>query len=139
MTDRRPNIVVVTAHDLGRHLRCYGIPTVRSPHLDALARGGVRFSDALAVTSECAPSWAALFTGRYPHSTGVMGRSAPHFAWQLGAAERHVAEMLRSAGYATALAGANDVGAVPVTRTGSFVPDWAGIFHAKPPETLRVG
>lgn len=127
--DRRPNIVIVTAHDLGRHLGCYGIPTVRSPCLDALAQGGVRCSDAFAVTSECAPSWAALFTGRYPHSTGVMGRSAPHHAWQLGAAERHVAELLRSAGYRTALAGANDVGAVPVTRTGSFVAPGAEAAH----------
>ena len=117
----RPSIVQVAAHDLGTHLRCYGVATVRSPYLDALARGGVRVSDAFAVTSECAPSWAALPTGRYPHCTGVMGRSGPHFAWQLGAGERHLAELLRSAGCATALAGANDVGAAPVARTGCFV------------------
>ena len=55
------------------------------------------------------------------HCTGVMGRSGCYFSWQLGAGERHLAELLRSTRYPTSVAGANDVGAVPVARTGSFV------------------
>ena len=118
---RRPKFVLVTGHDLGRHLGCYGVATVRSPHLEALARGGRALLRRRHGGFRVARSWVALLTGRYPHCTGVMGRSEPHFVWQLGASERHLAELLRSAGYAAALAGANDVGAAPVAPTGSFV------------------
>ncbi len=38
----RPNILLITCHDLGRFLGCYGVPTVQTPHLDALATRGVR-------------------------------------------------------------------------------------------------
>lgn len=38
----RPHILQITCHDLGRHLGCYGVPTVRTPNLDALAAHGVR-------------------------------------------------------------------------------------------------
>ena len=42
----RPNILLITCHDLGRHLGCYGVPTVRTPNLDRLAGEGMRFERA---------------------------------------------------------------------------------------------
>lgn len=92
-------------HDLGRFLGCYGIPTVQTPNLDALANDGVRFDRAFCMAPQCSPSRASLFTGRVPHSNGVMGLTHGHFAWNLHADERHLAAQLKAAGYTTSLLG----------------------------------
>ena len=42
----RPNIIIIICHDLGRHVGCGGIPTVRTPHIDGLAQEGVHFDNA---------------------------------------------------------------------------------------------
>jgi N-sulfoglucosamine sulfohydrolase len=107
MTHQRPvtnhtNLLIITCHDLGRHLGCYGQPTVNSPNLDHLAEQGVRLTDAFCVAPQCSPSRAAMFTGRYPHCNGVMGLTHADFAWDLAAGEKHLANILRDAGWHTA-------------------------------------
>src|SRR4051794_14062987 len=101
----RTNILFITCHDLGRHLGCYGHPTVASPALDGLAASGVKFEQVFATAPQCSPSRAALHTGRYPHATGVLGLAHPPFDWQLPPSERHIATILKEQGYATALVG----------------------------------
>lgn len=101
----RPNILLITCHDLGRFLGTYGIATVRTPALDALAADGVRFTRAFCTAPQCSPSRASLFTGRYPHSNGVLGLTHAEFSWDLGPHERHLGQILREAGYTTALMG----------------------------------
>ncbi len=101
----RPNILFLHAHDLGQFLHCYGVPTVHTPHLDGLAASGVRFARSFCTSPGCSPSRASIFTGRWPHNNGVMGLTHARFAWDLQPEERHLAQILRDAGYATAAVG----------------------------------
>lgn len=99
----RLNIVVVTGHDFGRALGCYGKESVVSPEIDAWAAESVICDNAYAAAPTCSPSRAAMHTGLYPHSTGLLG--FPHDGWRLNTETKHVAQMLREAGYLTVLAG----------------------------------
>ncbi len=101
----QPNIVFITTHELGRHLRCYGARSVRSSNLDALATRRVRFEQVFCVAPQCSSARAALAAGRYPHANGVMGLAHGEFAWHLPTTETHVAQYLKDKGYDTALFG----------------------------------
>src|SRR5689334_8226482 len=62
----RPNVIFVIADDLGYgELGCFGGKDIPTPHIDSLARGGVRFTNAYVTAPFCAASRAALLTGRY--------------------------------------------------------------------------
>lgn len=104
MSDR-PNIIMITAHDIGRHLGCYGVPQAGTPNLDRLAGEGVKFTSFFSAAPQCSPARAALATGRYPHSNGVLGICSPVFGFDLGEGEVHLAEHLKELGYRTARMG----------------------------------
>jgi N-sulfoglucosamine sulfohydrolase len=104
-----PDVVVITCHDLGRHLGCYGVASVRSPNLDRLAAAGARFDLAFCTAPQCSPSRASLATGRYPHSHGVMGLTHDGFDWDLADGERHIAALLAEHGFETHLVGLQHV------------------------------
>ncbi len=110
--------MLITCHDLGRYLGCYGIESVVTPNLDRLASTGVRLTRAFAVAPSCSPSRAALATGRYPHVNGVMGLTHSPFGWDLKPDERHVAQILGDAGYDTHLFGFQHVS--PFDRRPGF-------------------
>ncbi len=102
----RPNVVVLLADDLGyRDVGCYGGP-VKTPAIDSLAAGGVRFTDFYSGCAVCSPSRATLLTGRHHIRAGVY--SWIHDASQnshLLQREVTLAEVLKQAGYATAHVG----------------------------------
>jgi arylsulfatase A-like enzyme len=99
--------VVITTHDIGRHLHCYGVRSVQSPNLDALAAEGVRFDQAFATAPQCSPSRASLATGRYPHNNGVMGLAHHGYEWELDSP--HVSSIFAAAGFTTHLFGGQHV------------------------------
>jgi N-sulfoglucosamine sulfohydrolase len=105
MSQDATSIVLITCHDLGRFLRCYGVPTVRTPNLDRLASEGVRFSNAFATAPQCSSSRASIFTGRYPHANGVLGLTHGEFGWDMHPGEVHLAQLLGSHGYTTSMIG----------------------------------
>jgi N-sulfoglucosamine sulfohydrolase len=101
----RPNVVVITCHDLGQHIGCYGVDTVRTPNLDRLAADGVRFDNGTATSPVCSPSRGSLLTGQYPQTNGLLGLThSPHW-WELDAAAPAMPELLAQAGYETHLSG----------------------------------
>jgi N-acetylglucosamine-6-sulfatase len=68
----RPNIIFILMDDLRwDELGCAGHPFVRTPHIDRIAREGVRFRNAFATTPLCSPSRASILTGLYPHTHGI--------------------------------------------------------------------
>ncbi|GAB4442922.1 MAG: sulfatase [Anaerolineae bacterium] len=101
----RPNILLLNAHDLGRHLSCYGRRTIVTPALQALSEQGVTFDNSFCTAPQCSPSRAALHTGRYPHAVGMMGLAHAPFNWRLHPDEQHMAQRLHAVGYETALIG----------------------------------
>lgn len=105
-TARPPNLVVIFADDLGwGDVGFQGSTTIATPHLDRLAREGVRFTDAYAAAPFCSPSRAALLTGRLPARAGVPYVLFPAEHTGLAPEEVTLAEVLRGRGYATACIG----------------------------------
>lgn len=107
--DTPPNIVLIMADDLGfADIGCYG-GEIETPHLDRLAAGGLRFSQ-FYNAARCCPTRAALLTGLYPHQAGVggmVGRGGrePGYRGRLNESCVTIAEVLKTAGYTTLMAG----------------------------------
>jgi N-sulfoglucosamine sulfohydrolase len=106
---KRPNILMITCHDIGQHLGCYGVDTVQTHNLDKLASKGVRFDNMYSTSAVCSPGRASLHTGRYPQSNGLMGLTHAPWWWKLKDTERHTAEILKALGYDTYLIGFNHI------------------------------
>lgn len=105
ITGPAPNIVMITCHDLGQHLGCYGVNTVNSPNLDRLASKGIMFKNFYSTSAVSSPGRASLATGRYPQSNGLMGLTHAPWWWVLNDNELHIAQLLKAKGYNTTLIG----------------------------------
>ena len=109
-------IVILTDDQGTADLGAAGATDLETPHLDALARRGVRFTQFYAAAPVCSPSRAGLLTGRHPFRAG-MPSNAPSLAGEAGmpTSEVTIAEMLRTAGYATGSVGKWHLGFSPET------------------------
>jgi arylsulfatase A-like enzyme len=111
--DKRPNIVLIMADDMGfSDIGCYG-GEIYTPNLDGLAAGGLRFTQ-FYNAARCCPTRASLMTGLYPHQAGiglmVGNRGYPAYQGYLNEHCVTIAEALKLAGYRTLMAGKWHVG-----------------------------
>jgi arylsulfatase A-like enzyme len=110
----RPNILLIVADDLGyADVGIHGCKEFATPHIDAIANGGVRFTSAYVSGAVCAPSRAGFLTGRYQDRFGFQGNPAPGSDWGLPVEEKTIADRLKSVGYRTALLGKWHLGEKP--------------------------
>jgi arylsulfatase A-like enzyme len=101
-----PNVVLILADDMGyADLGCYGARGGNTPHLDRMAKEGVRFTDFYVAQAVCSASRAALLTGCYPNRIGVLGALGPGSRIGLSDREKTIADVLKTRGYATAIYG----------------------------------
>src|SRR5262245_4065663 len=112
---KAPNIIVILADDLGySDLSCYG-GEINTPNLDGLAKNGLRFTQ-FYNSARCCPTRAALLTGLYPHQAGVgmmtadAGEQYPGYRGSIPSYTVTLAEVLKAAGYRTAMSGKWHVG-----------------------------
>ncbi len=113
----KPNVVIIYTDDQGSvDVNCYGSKDLITPHMDALAHRGVRFTQMYAPSAICSASRAGLMTGRVPPRAGVPG-NCPSTEGLPGmpTEEVTIAEMLKAAGYVTGHIGKWHLGYTPAT------------------------
>lgn len=126
-----PNFVLVMCDDLG-----WGDPgfngnnTIQTPHLDAMAAGGLKFSRFYAAAPVCSPTRGSVLTGRHPFRYGVVGANRGH----LKSDELTLAERLRERGYTTGHFGKWHLGTLTKTVRDSNRGGPRGVAHFSPPQ-----
>ena len=132
----RPNFIFFISDDISQEdPGCYGHPVIKTPRIDALAENGMRFDNAYLAISSCSPSRCSIITGRYPHNHG-----APELHSPLPEDQIRFPELLRKAGYHTALSGKNhmfgnkDRAFDLITHGGGpgGSGDWVGLVRDRP-------
>lgn len=133
---QRPSIVYIMADDLGfGDVKCFGGDRcqIDTPFLDALAGGGLRFTDAHSTAAVCVPSRVAVMTGRYAWRTRGSNRNGPwgFIGPRLKATDLTLGRMLRSAGYRTGYVGKWHLG-LEMTTTNDKVQGPDNVDYSKP-------
>lgn len=125
----KPNILLIVADDLGYgDLGCYGQKQIQTPNLDRLAAGGMRFTQAYAGSTVCAPSRCCLMTGLHTGHARTRGNKYPDLP--LRPQDVTVTELLKQAGYRTGLFGKWSLGQLGSTGypTRKGFDEWFGFF-----------
>jgi arylsulfatase A-like enzyme len=142
---KKPNIVFILADDLGYgDIGSYGQKQIATPNLDRIAAEGMRFTQAYAGSTVCAPSRCCLMTGKHTGHAWVRGNKGPELA--LRPRDLTVAEVLKRSGYRMGLFGKWSLGGIGTTGypTKKGFDEWFGFFsqtqaHNYYPELLLDG
>ena len=111
-----PNFIIIFNDDQGyQDLSCFGSPNINTPNIDALATGGMRFTDFYSAYCVCSASRASLLTGSYQPRISMRGVLKPNSDVGLHPDEITIADMLKTKNYATAMVGKWHVGDHPQT------------------------
>ena len=105
---KKPNIIYIMADDLGyADLGCYGQTKIKTPNIDKIASGGMKFTQHYAGTTVCAPSRCSLMTGLHTGHAFIRGNKEvqPEGQWPMPAGTVTVANILQNAGYTTGMFG----------------------------------
>ena len=124
-----PNVLLIVSDDQGyRDLGCFGSDEVKTPHLDRLAKGGIKLTSFYVAWPACTPSRGALLTGRYPQRNGIydmIRNEAPDYGYQYKPGEYEATferiggmdtrevllpQVLKKAGYVSGIFGKWDLG-----------------------------
>lgn len=137
----RPNILVIMADDVGySNVSCFGgdIMGVTTPHIDRLAREGIRFTSFYAQPS-CTAGRAAFLTGQLPIRTGLTTVGTPGAPAGLQKEDITLAEVLKTRGYATAQFGKNHLGDLEehLPHRHGFDEFWGNLYHLNANEDLE--
>lgn len=113
--NKKPNIVLILADDLGyTDLSCYGAKDIKTPHIDRLAKEGIRFTNFYSAGSVSTPTRASIMTGCYPKRVDMhVGVLPPNTESGLNPNEITIAELLKKEGYATGCIGKWHLGLLP--------------------------
>ena len=113
--NKTPNIVLILADDLGyTDLSCYGSTDIKTPHIDRLAKEGIRFTNFYSAGSVSTPTRASIMTGCYPKRVDMhVGVLPPNTESGLNPSEITIAELLKKEGYATGCIGKWHLGLLP--------------------------
>jgi arylsulfatase A-like enzyme len=107
-----PNVLYLHSHDTGRYVQPYG-NQIQTPNLQWLADQGVMFRNAFCAAPSCSGSRAALLTGEYCHTNGMMGLA--HRGFSLNDYDHQLVRLLQRAGYHSELIGEQHISADPET------------------------
>ena len=112
--ERPPNVVIIFADDLGySDPGCFDAKGWTTPHLDSLAKDGVRFTSFLVSQPVCSASRASLLTGCYSNRVGIHGALGPNATHGLAATETTLANLCKQKGYVTGMVGKWHLGSRP--------------------------
>lgn len=101
-----PNVIIIFTDDQGyEDVGCFGSPDIKTPHLDQMAKEGIKLTHFYAAQAVCSASRAALLTGCYPNRIGIHAAYMPESKKGLNHDEITIAEMLKAKGYATGIFG----------------------------------
>ncbi|MCA9258050.1 MAG: arylsulfatase, partial [Planctomycetales bacterium] len=130
--ERPPNIVLIYGDDVGYgDLGCYGASSIPTPHIDELARHGLRFTSAYCTSATCTPSRYSLLTGEYAWRRPDTGIAPPNSPALIRPGTPTLASLLREAGYRTGIVGKWHLGLGNPPK-----PNWSGELKPGP---LEVG
>lgn len=146
-SNKRKNVLLLVADDLGKQLGCYGAKTCQTPHIDELAAQGTRFTKAFASTASCSASRSTIYTGLHTHQNGQYGLNGSRHHFTTFENVETTPAIFNQLGYLTGIIGKVHVGPEAVypwavreesySRDVAWVAERAGHFFAKAQREAR--